>query len=152
MTTHLGFWKAEEFQKFGFPAAECVLQDLVPDEEFHIWWLLARVMELVFSIGREGFTDDHVQLLSNLVKRHNIKVEETHGLQHCVVTLHNLEHIADDILRFSSPDNFWYYSHERAVLRYTSNPSNRKNIEQTFAKAECRRRADAVLEGGMRGN
>ena len=56
-----------------------------------------------------------------------------------VMTLHNLEHIPEDILRFFSPDNFWCFSYERSVNRYTGYSSNCKNIEYSFAKAECRR-------------
>ncbi len=107
VTTRLSYWKAD-LQKFGFPAAECILPGLVADEELQIWLLLTRIIELVFSTGRNGFTDDNIQLLSKLVKRHNGLVEETRGLRHCVVTLHNLEHIAEDIQRFSSPENFQF--------------------------------------------
>ncbi len=82
VTTRLGFWKAEEFKKFGFPAAECILPGLVEEDEQEIWLLLARIMELVFTTGRAGFSDDSIKLLSNLIKRHNVLVEETHGIQH----------------------------------------------------------------------
>ena len=138
VTSRLGFWKAEELQKFGFPAAECVLAGLVSDDEHQIWWLLSRIMELIFSTGRNGFTEEEIRLQDSLVKRHNILVAESHGIFHYVVTLHNLEHISEDIVRFSSPDNFWCYSYERAVDRYTGYSSNCKNIEHSFAKAECR--------------
>lgn len=139
ITSRLGFWKAEELQKFGFSAAECGLSELVSDDEYQIWWLLSRIMELIFSTGRSGFTLAEIRLLDALVKRHNVLVDETHGIQHRVVTLHRLEHIAEDILCFSSPDNFWCYSYERSVSRYTGYSSNCKNIEYSFAKAECRR-------------
>lgn len=52
---------------------------------------------------------------------------------------YNLVHLLEDIDRFSSPDNFWCYSFERAVRKYIENSTNKKNIEQTFANAEARR-------------
>ena len=44
-----------------------------------------------------------------------------------------------EIERFSSSDNFWCYSFERAVKGYVAHSSNNKNLELTFALAECRR-------------
>ena len=68
-----------------------------------------------------------------------ILVEEELGLDQCVVTAHNLEHTTEDIIRFSSPDNYWCEVYERAVSHYIATSSNKKNIELTFAKAEARR-------------
>ena len=45
----------------------------------------------------------------------------------------------EDIVRFSSPDNYWCEVYERAVSHYIATSSNKKNIELTFAKAEARR-------------
>ena len=55
----------------------------------------------------------------------------------CVVTLHNLLHLPEDIANFSTLDNFWCYSFERAVKKYVERSSNCKNLESTFAVAEC---------------
>ena len=68
-----------------------------------------------------------------------IVVEEELGLDQCVVTAHNLEHTTEDIIRFSSPDNYWCEVPERAVSHYIAISSNKKNIELTFAKSEARR-------------
>lgn len=70
---------------------------------------------------------------------HNILTEEIEGLKSCVVTLHNLLHLPEDIERFSSPDNCWCYVFERAVKGYVARSSNAKNLENTFARAESRR-------------
>ena len=45
----------------------------------------------------------------------------------------------DDIRRFSSPDNYWCFTFERAVHGYVERSSNQKNLELTFAKAESRK-------------
>ena len=80
-----------------------------------------------------------IELLHRLIWRHNILTEEVQGLKSCVISLHNLLHLPDDIKRFSAPDNFWCYTFERAVHTYVERSSNKKNLELTFAKAEARR-------------
>lgn len=112
---------------------------LLPEDEFHVWTLFVRITELVFGPGRDGWTSNMITLLERLVQRHNILFEEVAGLEKCVITLHNLLHIPEDIYRFSAPDNYWCYAFERAVSKYISRSSNNKNIECTFALAECRR-------------
>lgn len=66
-------------------------------------------------------------------------VEETFGLDACVVTEHNLIHVADDIDRFSSPDNYWVFDLERAMKRYVTQTTNHRNIEKTYSVNESRR-------------
>lgn len=95
--------------------------------------------EMVYYYGRNGWQEHDLYLFENLAKRHMILVEEQLGLDQCVVTAHNLEHAAEDILRFSSPDNYWCEVYERAVSNYIATSSNKKNIELTFAKAEARK-------------
>ena len=50
--------------------------------------------------------------------------------------------------RFSSPDNYWCYSFERAVKGYVLRSSNNRNLELTFALAECRREILKFKSGG----
>lgn len=52
----MGYWKAEEFQKFTFPASEYILGGILPDHEYHIWLLIVRITEMVFGCGRNGLT------------------------------------------------------------------------------------------------
>ena len=51
ITKNLGYWKAEEFVKFAYPASEYVLGGLLPDAEYHIWILICRITELLFNTG-----------------------------------------------------------------------------------------------------
>lgn len=136
--SRLNFWKAEELHKFTFPASEVIFADLLEDMDNHIWFLTARMTELVFS-KRDGWSYEDLQLFSNLADRYLILVEEHRGLTSCVVTEHNLIHIASDVMRFSHPDNYWCFPFERAVRRYVTTKSNFKNIECTYAKKEARR-------------
>ena len=119
--------------------SEYILDGLLPDEHYSVWITLVRITELIYNIGRKGFTINDREALNKLVARHNILTEETEGKKSCVVTLHNLIHLSEDIERFASPDNFWCYTFERAVKSYTQRPSNAKNLEHTFARAECRK-------------
>lgn len=139
VTQKLGHWKAEDLQKFTHPVSECVLEGLLPDNHYSVWLTLVRITELVYNIGRKGFTANDREILKKLITRHNILTEEAEGLKSCVVTLHNLIHLPEDIEHFGSPDNFWCYAFERAVKGYTQRSSNAKNLEHTFAKAECRK-------------
>ena len=135
----MGFWKAEEYQKFTFPASELILDGAIPEENYQAWILIVHITELIFNTCRSGWTSESVEMLRMLIWRHNVLTEEFEGFQQCTISLHNLLHLVDDIKRFSSPDNFWYYVFERAVHKYVIKSSNNKNLELTFAQAEIRR-------------
>ena len=105
--SRMGFWKAEEFRKFTFPASECVFGGHLPDEVYNVWVLIVRITEMVFCCGRNGISGGMLKLLDKLIWRHNILSEEIEGEKMCVISLHNLVHLPDDIKRFSSSDNFW---------------------------------------------
>ena len=139
VTKRIGYWKAEEYQKFAYPASECVLGGLLPDSYYHAWIGIVRITEMVYKTGRDGWTLDDSELITKLIQCHNILTEASEGLRSCVVTLHNLLHLPEDIANFSTLDNFWCYSFERAVKKYVERSSNCKNLESTFAVAECRR-------------
>ena len=140
LTSRLGYWKAEDYQKFAFPASEVVLSDQMPPQEFQCWKLLVQMVQMVFNVCRtHGWQEKDIELFRNLSWRHNIMVEETFGLDACVVTEHNLIHVADDISRFSSPDNYWVFDLERAVKRYVTQTTNHRNIEKTYSDNETRR-------------
>lgn len=139
ITRRMGYWKAEEYLKFTFPASEHILDGVLPEQHYNTWILMVRIVELVFGCCRNGWTPALVELLKQLIWRHNILTEEVEGLTSCTISLHNLTHLPDDIVRHSSPDNYWCFVFERAVHKYVEKSSNNKNLEYTFAKAECRR-------------
>ena len=137
--SRIGYWKAEEFQKFAFPISEVILGGLISEEHFESWQCLARIVEYLYGQGRNGWTIDSTAIFHEAVLRYNILIEESQGLTSCHVVNHNLTHISEDVLKFGSPDNFWCYNYERAVGRYVAISTNHKNIEITFARAELRR-------------
>jgi len=49
------YWKAESFEKFSFPMAECVMESQVTNHmEYEIMPLVSRLTELHFHDGRNG--------------------------------------------------------------------------------------------------
>ena len=99
--------------------------------------IIVRITEMIFLTGRSGWSDDDIQLLKQFILRHgNILTEEVEGLKSCVITL---VHYPEDIKRFSSPDNYWCYTFERAVHGYVIRSSNNRNMELSFSISECLR-------------
>ena len=93
ITSRLGYWKAEDYQKFCFPASEVILYDQMPADEFQCWKLLVQMVAMVFNCCRtHGWTNKDFKLFSKLAWRHNIMAEKTFGLDACVITEHNLIH------------------------------------------------------------
>ncbi|XP_066914088.1 uncharacterized protein [Clytia hemisphaerica] len=135
-------WTAEEWHKFTFPMAEVLLIDL-PDHEYHLIWLTARIVELLFH-HRSGLTEQEVKDLDSICWRRLILLEEQIGPKQCVITCHNSIHIAQDILRFSHSDNHWVWKNERSIKRHKAVQTNFKNIEYTYAKAEIARETRMV--------
>ncbi|PFX25230.1 hypothetical protein AWC38_SpisGene10165 [Stylophora pistillata] len=101
--------------------------------------------------SNHGWTYKNIELFNKLAWRHNILVEETFGLEACVITEHNLIHVADDIYRFSSPDNYWVFDLERAVKRYVNQSTNHRNIEKTYSDNETRREVLQNLDISRKG-
>lgn len=60
----IGFWKAEDYQMFTFSTSK------MPEKHYHVWVVIVRIVKLVFSCGRNGWTQDTLELLKNLVWRH----------------------------------------------------------------------------------
>lgn len=135
----VGQWKADGLRKFSFPMADCILMGKLPDKESEIQSLISRLTEMHFYDGRNGWNDDMIALHEKLAWRLNIIIEEVQGLEMCTISLHNLVHIHEDIMNFSSPDNYWCAVYERAVKEYIKKSHNCKGIESTFAQSEARR-------------
>ena len=85
--------------------------------EYHIWQITCRMVELAYNF-RDGWTEDQRILFNNLAWRRLILLEETVSGKQCVITAHETTHVAEDVLRFSIPDNYWCWHFERAVKRY----------------------------------
>ena len=133
-----GFWKAEDFHKFAFPASELVLGGIISSEDYEVWETLPRIVEYLYQQGRNGWSLDSAMIFNDMCFRYNILLEDRYGLSSCHAVNHLVTHVHEDVLYFGSPDNYWCYDFERAVARYTAISNNHKNIELTFARAELR--------------
>jgi len=96
------------------------------------------MVEFVFNSGRNGLTEEMIENFRRLSWRYCILYEQ-YGAGACVINLHNLTHLPEDIHRFSASDNFWCFEFERAVKHYMKQSSNRKHIEKSFARRESQR-------------
>ena len=47
-SSRLGYWKAEEYINFAFPASEVIFDGLLGPIDYHIWQVIVRMTELVF--------------------------------------------------------------------------------------------------------
>jgi len=154
----LGQWKAEGLQKNSFPMADCILDNKIGNpKEQEIQYLVSRITEMHFNSGRSGWTNSMIEQHHKLSWRLNILVEEIQGLAMCTISVHNLLHVHEDIIRFSASDNCWCAVFERAVKGYIKRSSNCRGIEKTFAFTEARREflkpyADNIEEHGKVNN
>lgn len=80
----LSYWKAEGLQKFAYPMLECILEGKLDDwNELEILGSVSRFTELHFVCGRDGWSNDMIELHKVLAQRLNVKIEEVQGLE-CV--------------------------------------------------------------------
>lgn len=87
-----------------------------------------------------------IEMHRKLAQRINVKIEETQGLDMCTVSVHNMLHIHEDIINFSTTANYRCAVFERAAKDYIKRSNNCKGVEATFAKAEARREFVKSLE------
>jgi hypothetical protein len=88
------------------------------EKEYHIIWLTARIVELIFNF-RDGLDEESLNILHRLCLRRLVLLEEWVVPEQCVITCHNTIHIRDDILRFGHSDNYWCFPFERTIMRYS---------------------------------
>lgn len=80
---------------------ECVMEShFTNPKEYEVVSLIARLTELYFHDGRNGWTPDMIKCDQKLAWRLNILVEEVQGLAMCTISMHNLLHLHDDIINF----------------------------------------------------
>ena len=139
--SRIGYWKAEDFQKFAFPISEVVLGGLVSEEHDETWECLARIVEYLYCQGRNGWTIDSTAIFHETVLRYNILLEESQGLTYCHAVNHNLTHIKEDVINFGPPDNFWCYNFERAVGRYIALYQPTSKILNNFCEGRVAQRS-----------
>ena len=115
------------------PMLECILEGRWKTER-EIVCSVSRFVELHFASGRDGWSDEMIEMHRKLAQRINVKIEEAQGLDMCTVSVHNMMHIHEDIINFSGTDNYWCAVFERAVKDYVKRSHDRKGVELTLLK------------------
>ena len=82
----MGFWKAEEFQKFAYPISEVFSVGLLSDEHCEAWECLARLVEFC-TVKAETDGQLTAAIFQEIVQRYNILVEESQGLNSCLLAV-----------------------------------------------------------------
>ena len=65
--------------------------------ELEIVCSASRFVELHFTSGRDGWTDEMIEMHRKLAQRIHVKIEEAQGLEMCTISVHNVIHIHEDI-------------------------------------------------------
>lgn len=124
---HLGNWKSEEFGKFAL-VATYILHSIVPKEVYNCF-SLCQIHQAVFNPSFniiEGWTQPDIDHFRELLWCHVIWYEHLYGITACTENVEYSLHIPDDIVRHSSPDNYWCYMYERQVCFYKRQTTNQK--------------------------
>ena len=93
-----------------------------------------KIHNLVLShyLRSSGWQAEHITYLKDLLWLHAVKYEELYGLSACTENVVYSHHMPEDIIRHSTPDNYWCYVYERSVKCYKRQTTNMKNVAKTF--------------------
>ena len=132
--TNVGYWKAEDFSKFAL-VAPYILRELVSPEVYDCFCLLSDIRNLIFchTLRINGWRKHHILTLESLLWKHAILFESIYGLQACTPNLEYSIHMADDVARHSTLDNYWCYVYERLVSFHKDQTTNQKQLCKTLA-------------------
>lgn len=93
-----------------------------------------------------GWIDENIKRLDDLLWSHAIRCEQFYGLDYWAENLEYSTHMADDIRRHSSPDNYTCETFERGIRMHKQQRHNAKGLEKTFIDRECLRQFLEVYE------
>lgn len=88
------------------------------------------------SLRNFGWNERNISRLRGLTWSHAIQAEEYYGPDFCSENLEYSTHIADEIQRHSSPDNYSCELYERAIRSHKLQKNNAKGLEKTYAERE----------------
>ena len=119
------------------------LQGKCWQEKFHpglttAIYRLAQFTQILYSkqLRRVGWSENNIERLCSLTWKHAVTAEEYYGLHFCSENLEYSTHIASDIRRHSSPDNYSCELYERAIRSHKLQKHNAKGLEKTYAERE----------------
>lgn len=137
LTDKLGSWKSDEFVKFASVARE-VLAERIPSKAYDAYMLACNLTQMLYSVRLRnfGWNLSNISRLKALAWSHAIAAEEYYGPDFCSENLEYSTHMADEIVRHSSPDNYSCELYERAIRAHKQQKNNAKGLERTFEERE----------------
>ncbi|GAQ92479.1 hypothetical protein KFL_010240020 [Klebsormidium nitens] len=134
----LGYWKAEEFEKFARVCGEVVYAGCIDAEGFVITSLVCKIEQLVHLAHRLGWSQERKLLFEALCLAVFVRMEEYLGTKQRPLA-HDLgRHSVEDIKTHGSLTAFWVWAQERYVRRLVRTPTNGRQMAKTYAKREHR--------------
>jgi hypothetical protein len=88
--------------------AKEVLAQRIPSKACDCYMLLCDAVQMLYStqLQATGWENHHIERLEKLLWSHAIRAEEFYGLNICTENLEYSVHVAEDIKRHSSMDNY----------------------------------------------
>ena len=131
------FSKIHFYNRFSKVASE-ILAEKIPSRAYYIFMLACSITNILYSkqLRNVGWTSNNIDRLNNLTWKHAIMAEEYYGLDFCAENLEYSTHIAKEIQRHSSPDNYSCELYERQIRSHKLQKHNAKGLEKTYAERE----------------
>ena len=118
--------------------AKEVLAERIPSKAYDCYMRACALTKMLYSprLRNFGWKQSNISRLKALSWSHAIAAEEYYGADFCSENLEYSTHLADEIFRHSSPDNYSCELYERAIRGHKQQKNNAKGLERTFTERE----------------
>ena len=118
--------------------AKAILAGRIPSKAYNCFVCCYDITGMLYSkfLRNNGWSENHVKMLNNLLWTHAIKAEEFYGFSICTENLEYSVHIGTDIIRHSAPDNYSCDMYERVIRKLKEQKHNAKGLEKTYCERE----------------
>lgn len=115
-----------------------MLAERIPSKAYDSYMLACALTKMLYSprLRNFGWNERNIARLKALAWSHAVAAEEYYGAAFCSENLEYSTHLADEIFRHSSPDNYSCELYERAIRGHKQQKNNAKGLEKTFAERE----------------
>lgn len=147
--TYLGTWKGNEFRTFLLYAAPVALKNILPSEKYE-HFLLLHVGILILCDRNLHLTQK--TLAEKLLREFVEQFSEIYGNDHIVYNVHNLIHLASDVEKYGTLDDFSsfvfesYFYRVGRLIRKSNQPIQQivKRIKEQL-KIRCQKKMNQVI-------
>ena len=115
-----------------------MLAERMPSKAYDSYILACSITKMLYStkLRNFGWNQANIARLKGLTWSHAIAAEEYYGFDFCSENLEYSTHIANEIIRHSSPDNYSCELYERAIRSHKLQKNNAKGLEKTYVERE----------------